>query len=111
MNETIAAQDLDRFLNASIEDLVFVTDQIPAHRDRCEQRIGFRLVQVAGINLPAWIRLAYVTGRSGIDEFVYVVIWRSPDADEPETHDVPSEAAARAALLQAFRALVSSERV
>lgn len=88
-------------------DLEFESEEIRGHSQLDDKRTGFKLVRVAGTDLPAEIRLAFVVGKRGVEEYFYVVLWPSMDAPEPEVRDVPSVDRAREEILNALKAQVT----
>ena len=102
---------LDRLLleNSTVDDLVFEPEPLAGHRDGSDERVGYRLVAVAGTLLPQSLRLAYVVGHpdAGV-QYVYVVTWAGPDASEPDVTDVESELAARRLLFAELERQVES---
>jgi hypothetical protein len=92
------------FSSATTESLAFLREEILSHWDRPTKRVGFKLVAVAGIPVPAWVRLAYVVGEAGFDRFTYVVLLSH--SGNPKIHGVTSEGQAKDELLRALRALI-----
>lgn len=85
---------------ASIDQLEFEQTELRSHAGRSETRTGYLLTAVSGVRLPEATRLAYVVGQGTNGEsYVYVVIWPSSSAAEPQVFDVDSTVAAKEVLL------------
>lgn len=90
---------------ANTDALEFIEESVPCHPDLPDVRTGYRLVRIAGMKLPSWVRMAYVHGRNQAGEYYYFVGWRERHAHEPHSYDVASEEEAKQAVLEELRRL------
>jgi hypothetical protein len=86
----------------------FDEEKVATHPDLPDVRRGRRLSGISGVSLPRGLRLAYVNGENPAGAYHYVVIWRHPGAEVPDSYAVATEEDAKSAILKELRAMAGA---